>query len=155
MKKIFILTLLTLYTYADMRVQEVLGVDCLKSYKDIYLPAKNHKAFIYAREKDTDKDRCVWWFGVSSLDEAIKGSMKKCQTYMLNAECMLVDTEGVFKVKDGTFTPINPPDDTPLSKDEKEILVKKAKNFILGNCYPFFVDKYLTTLSWSGQKYQK
>jgi len=143
MKKIFILTILALYSYADMKVEEVLGSGCLKSYKNIYMPAKKHKAFVYAREKDTYNDRCVWWFGRSSLDEAIEESMKKCQTYMLNAECILVDKEGVFKVKDGTFTPISPPDNTPLSKEEKEALAKKAKGFILGNCYPFFIDTYL------------
>lgn len=143
MKKLLILTLMTLCAYANMPVEHVLGKGCLHSYNDIYKPAKNHKAFVYAREKDTGNDRCVWWFDRPSLEEAIEASMKRCQTFILDAECVLVDQEGVFQVKDGTFTPLLPADNRPLSKDEKTDMLKKAKSLILGNCYPFFTDKYL------------
>jgi hypothetical protein len=104
---------------------------------------KNHKAFVYAREKDTDIDRCNWAYGHTNSKDAIESAMKGCQSYVLNAECIVVDIDGDFSVKEGQFTPIEPVDDRPLSKQEKKSLEEEAKKVIRGNCLPFFTKNYL------------
>jgi len=83
MKKLLLLTLCTLYLHADMLPQNVLAKNCLDSYKNSYLSQKEHKAFVYAREAKTDKDRCNWAYGYASAQEAIDSAMKDCQSVML------------------------------------------------------------------------
>lgn len=145
MTKIIVMLLLSpLLLSADMLPQNVLAKTCLDSYKNTYPAQKNHKAFAYARERDTDKDRCTWANKHSSIQDAIDSAMKHCQSFALNAECKLVDTDGVFKVADGTFNPLLPIDDKPLTQSGKEALKKEAKTLILGNCLPFFSKNYLS-----------
>jgi hypothetical protein len=143
MYKLLLPTLATLFLQANMLPQNVLSKNCLESYKNSYLSQKDHKAFVYAREKETDKDRCNWAYGYDATKEAIDSSMKGCQSVLLNAECTLVDTDGVFEVKEGTFSRLTPVDDTPLSAEEKEKMIEQAKGLILGNCLPFFTKNYL------------
>ena len=128
---------------ANMLPQNVLTKNCLNSYENSYLPQNDHKAFVYAREKETDKDRCNWGYGYATVEEAIDSAMKGCQSVMLNAECMLIDSDGNFTVPDGTFTPLVPVDNTPLTKEEIDTRMKEAKSVVLGNCLPFF-EKYLS-----------
>ncbi len=142
-KLLLLLTVYTLFVHADMLPQNVLTKNCLNNYKNSYLTQKDHKAFVYAREKETDKDRCNWGYGYASTQEAIDSAMKGCQSVMLNAECILVDTDGTFKVADSTFSSLTPVDETPLTKDEKEKMIQQAKGLILGNCLPFFTKNYL------------
>lgn len=142
MHKVYYLLLLTLGLYANMSPQNVLTKNCLNSYKNSYLSQNEHKAFVYARERKTDKDRCNWGYGYVSTQEAIDSAMKGCQSELLNAECILIDTDGKFEVPYGTFSTISPADETPLSKDEIETRMKESKPVILGNCLPFF-EKYL------------
>lgn len=127
---------------AGMQPENILAKNCLKSYNNTYLSQKNHKAFVYAREKETDKDRCNWSYGYASTQEAIDSAMKGCQSVLLNAECMLVDTDGDFTVEDGVFSTLKPVDNTPLTNDEIDTFMKEAKSIIRGNCLPFF-EKYL------------
>lgn len=143
MKKLLSLTLGTLFLHAGMLPQNVLVKNCLESYKSTYLSEKDHKAFAYAREKETDKDQCSWAYGYATSKDAIDSAMKGCQSVMLNAECTLVDTDGTFKVAEGTFTKVSPVDNTPLSKAEKEKMKQEAMGLILGNCLPFFTKNYL------------
>jgi len=143
MYKLLLFTLATLFLQADMLPQNVLSKNCLESYQNSYLSQKDHKAFIYAREEETGKDKCNWGYGYATTEEAIDSAMKGCQSVLLNAECTLVDTDGVFKVKEGTFSRLTPVDDTPLSTEEKEKILQQSKGLILGNCLPFFRDKYL------------
>ncbi|MCF6245532.1 MAG: hypothetical protein L3J43_10925 [Sulfurovum sp.] len=142
MYRLYYLIVLSLWLHADMSPQHVLTKNCLNSYKSSYLSQADHKAFVYAREPKTDKNRCNWGYGYVSRQEAIDSAMKGCQSVMLNAECILVDTDGKFDVKDGTFSRLTPVDETPLSKAQIETFMKEAKDVILGNCYPYF-EKYL------------
>ena len=144
MKKLLSTLCLSIVVQADMLPQNVLLKNCLDSYKNSYLSQKNHKAFVYARESDTGKDRCNWSYGYSSIEEAIESAMKGCQSVALNAECRVVDRDGLFEVSDGAFTKLVPIDDTPLSKEERKKLNKEAKGVIRGNCLPFFDKNYLT-----------
>ncbi len=145
MHKIIILLLLSslLPLSADMLPQNVLTKSCLESYKKTYLSQKDHKAFVYARESETGKDRCTWADKHDSAQDAINAVMKHCQTFTLNAECKLIDSDGVFKVADGAFNPLKLADDTPLTQSEKDALKKEAKAIILGNCFPFFANKFI------------
>ena len=99
--------LLPLVALAAMQPENVLAKHCLKNYNNTYLSQKDHRAFVYAREKETDKDRCNWSYGYATTQEAIDSAMKGCQSVLLNAECMLVDTDGEFTVKEGEFTTFN------------------------------------------------
>ena len=141
MHKIYYLLVLSLWLHADMLPQNVLGKNCLKYYHSYEGQAK-HNAFVYAREEKTGKDRCNWAYGYATQEEAIDSAMKHCQSAILNAECKLLYTDGVFKVEDGAFSSLTPIDDTPLSKEEIDARMKEAKAVILGNCLPFF-EKYL------------
>jgi len=110
MHKIFTLLVLALWALpytlvANMLPQNVLTKNCLNSYENSYLSKDNHKAFVYAREKETDKDRCNWGYGYARVEEAIDSAMKGCQSVMLNAECMLIDSDGNFTVPNGTCKP--------------------------------------------------
>ena len=139
-KIILILWVLPYLLNADMLPQNVLAKNCLNSYENSYLSQSDHKAFAYAREKETGKDRCNWGYGYASVEEAKKGAMKQCTRFQLNAECIIIDTDGEYLVKEGDFSPITQPDDTPLSKEEKQSLLTEAKVLIRGNCLPFFKD---------------
>ena len=143
MYKMYYLLVLSLWLHADMLPQNVLAKNCLNSYSNTYLSQNNHKAFVYARESETDKDRCNWAYGYATTQEAIESAMRGCQSVMLNAECITIDTDGIFMVTDNTFSRLTPVDDTPLSSDEKQKLIQAAKTLILGNCLPFFSQKYL------------
>ncbi len=142
MYKVYYVCVLSLWLSADMLPQNVLAKNCLNSYENSYLSQKDHKAFAYAREKETDKDRCNWGYGYATKEEAIDSAMKGCQSVMLDAECMLVDSDGKFSVKDDAFTTLTPVDDKPLSHEEIATRMEEAKPIILGNCLPFF-EKYL------------
>jgi len=67
MYKVYYLLVLSLWLHADMLPQNVLAKNCLDSYKNSYLSQKEHKAFVYAREAETDKDRCNWAYGILLL----------------------------------------------------------------------------------------
>ena len=146
MKKLFLLLYCMTMIHAELVPQNVLGKNCLKSYNTSYLSQKNHKAFVYARERETDKDRCNWSSGYTTTEEAIESAMKGCQSYLLNAECIVVATDGIFKVEDDAFSRLTPLDDTPLLVEDKQRLTNEAKTVILGNCLPFFTQKYLKAL---------
>ena len=132
------------YLEAGMSPDNVLAKNCLNSYKNSYLSQRDHKAFVYARERDTGKDRCNWAYGYSSIEEAIESAMKGCQSVVLNAECKVVDKDGLFDVSEGAFTKLVPIDDTPLGKEERAALHQEAKGVIRGNCLPFFEKNYLS-----------
>ena len=139
MKKVVSLALMfTSLIWADMKPERVLTQNCLNNYKNTYLAHKDHKAFVYARENETGKDRCNWAYGYDNMEEAIDSAMKGCQSYVLNAECVVVDTEGIFEVKEGLFTTLIPVDDVAPSTEQIDTLMKEAKPLILGNCYPYF-----------------
>jgi len=140
MHKILLLLLMSLSLYASVSPENVLTKNCLKSYLNTYKSQKNHKAFVYARESETGKDRCGWGYGYESVEEANKKAMKQCTGFQLNAECIIIDTDGDYFVKEGAFSLITQPDDTPLSKEMKEKLLTEAKVLIRGNCFPFFKD---------------
>ncbi len=145
-KNLLAIFLLSFTLYADMLPKNVLSTSCLEDYHK-YDKYKNHKAFVYAREKETDKDRCDWSYGYSTMQEAIESAKKGCQSIiLLNAECIVIDRDGAYSVPDGTFTPLVPIDNTPLSDEAKKKLSKEAKNLILGNCFPFFTKTYLKAI---------
>jgi len=143
MLKIVYFLIISLSLHAQILPKNVLGNNCLEYYKNSYLTQKSHKAFVYAREKATDKDRCNWAYGYTNTKEAIDMAMKGCQSFLLNAECTLVDTDGTFKVAEGVFSTLTSADNTPLTKAEKEKMTQQAQGLILGNCLPFFKQKYL------------
>lgn len=124
--------------FTEILPKNVMTSPCLNSYKETYKSHKTHKAFSYAREVKTGKDRCSWAYGLDSLKEAKKIAMKNCTKHNLNAECHIIDEDGTFMVKKGDYTPITPPDNTPLSKEEKKTLLAEAKPLVLGNCFSFF-----------------
>jgi len=126
--------------HAGVLPEKVLTKNCLNDYLNSYKIQKDHKAFVYARENETGKDRCGWGYGYESVEEAKKGAMKQCTGFQLNAECIIIDTDGEYLVKEGDFSPITQPDDTPLGKEEKQSLLTEAKVLIRGNCLPFFKD---------------
>jgi len=140
MKKLLLLTLFTYMLQAEVSPENILTKNCLNSYLHTYKTQKDHKAFVYARESDTGKDRCGWGYGYESVDAAKKGAMKQCTEFQLNAECIIIDTDGEYLVKEGDFSTISQPDETPLSEKEKEQLIEEAKGLIRGNCLPFFKD---------------
>ena len=140
MHKILLLLWMSLSLYASVSPENVLTKNCLQSYLNTYKSQKDHKAFVYARESETGKDRCGWGYGYASVEEANNGAMKQCTGFQLNAECILIDTDGEYLVKEGDFSLITQPDDTPLSKEMKEKLLTEAKVLIRGNCLPFFKD---------------
>ena len=137
------LLFLSISLCASVTPKQILAKNCLESYQNSYTSQNKHKAFVYAREKHSGKDRCNWAYGHSNVRDAIDSAMKGCQSFILNAECVLVDTDGVFKVKDGVFTVLEPLDTIPLSIEKKKSLEIEAKKIILGNCLPFFTKNYL------------
>jgi len=139
-KKLITLCCFTSLAMAGVAPENILTQNCLNSYLNTYKSQKDHKAFVYAREADTGKDRCGWGYGHATVQEARKGAMKQCTGFHLNAECIIIDVDGKYLVKDGDFSPISQPDNTPLTKVEKEKLIKEAKSLIRGNCLPFFKD---------------
>ena len=140
MYKILILVCVSVLLSANVLPKKVLTKNCLNDYLNTYTSQKDHKAFVYARESKTGKDRCGWGYGYESAKEAKKGAMKQCTGFQLNAECIIIDTDGEYLVKEGDFTPISQPDDTPLSTEEEQKLLQEAKVIIRGNCLPFFKD---------------
>jgi len=153
MQKLFVILLLTSWMSADIVPKKILAKSCLESYQNTYISHHKHKAFVYAREKQTDKDRCNWGYGYSSTKEAIEIAMKGCQSVVLNAECILIDTDGVFSVKEGVFSLLEPLKDTPLSTEHKKSLEAEAKKIILGNCLPFFTKNYLDSKGYKAFAY--
>ncbi len=141
MKKIVLLSIVSAL-YADMTPENVLGVGCLKGYHDRYKSKQDHKVFVFAREEKTGKDRCTWNYGYDSVVDAKKESLKDCQKYNLNAECKVVDIDGKFIAKEGDFSYITPPNNTPLTKEESKKLLDDASQLLLGSCITFF-KKYL------------
>ncbi len=141
-KPYLFLLLLPLISQANIKPENVISASCLKSYQKTYQTLKTHKAFSYARESKTGKDRCGWGYGYNNIEDAKKSAMKQCAKHHLNAECMIVDVDGKFLVKKGDFSFIAPPNNTPLSTKEEEALINEAKMLIQGNCLPFF-KKYL------------
>jgi len=139
MKYLLLLLLLSSSAFAEIKPENVLARNCLDYYNNKYLNKKQHQAFVYAREAKTDKDRCNWANGYKTAQEAIDSAMKGCRSKVLNAECKLVSSDGVFKAKKGDFTFLEPLDDSILSDKQKTELKEEAKNIILGNCLPFFV----------------
>jgi ankyrin repeat protein len=141
MNKLLALTLLfSSLTFAETLPENIMGISCLNSYKVAYKNHKSHKAFSYAREVKTGIDRCGWGYGSETIEEAKKLAMKQCTEHNLNAECHIVDEDGKFVVKKGDYTLMTPPDNTPLTKEQKKSLMGEAKGLILGNCLPFFKD---------------
>jgi len=140
--KYLLLILLSSSVFAELKPENVLARSCLDYYNNKYLNKKQHQAFVYAREAKTDKDRCNWANGYKTAQEAIDSAMKGCRSRVLNAECKLVSSDGVFKAKEGDFTFLEPLDDSTLSDNQKKKLKEEAKNIVLGNCLPFF-DKFL------------
>jgi len=143
MLKIVYFLIISLSLHSEILPKNVLGSNCLQNYTNSYLSQKSHKAFVYAREKKTGKDRCNWSYGYNTIKEAVTSAMKGCQSVLLNAECTLVDTDGVFKVAKGAFSILTPADNTPLTKAEKAKITQQAQGLILGDCLPFFTKKYL------------
>jgi len=138
-KKIsYLLLLLPLLLQATVNPENVLAGSCLKDYQNAYQKLKTHKAFVYAREEKTGKDRCSWNYGSDTPENAKKSALKNCRKYQLNAECKVVDIDGNYLVKKGDFSYIEPVPKLTLSDDEKKRLMKEAETLILGNCLPFF-----------------
>jgi len=134
----YLLLLLPLLLQATVNPENVLTASCLKDYQNVYQKQKTHKAFSYAREEKTGKDRCGSFYGYDNVLDAKKSAMKYCSKYNLNAECKLIDIDGKYLVKKGDFSYITPAPNTTLSEDEKKRLMQEAKTLILGNCLPFF-----------------
>ena len=130
--------LLPTFSWAAPSPETVLTDKCLNSYHTRYKNKKNHKAFIYAREEDTGKNRCQWQYGADSVDTAIDKAIQACAKYQLNAECIVVDADGEYLVKDGDFSLITPVDKTPLTQTEKDELMNEASQLIAGNCLAFY-----------------
>jgi hypothetical protein len=141
MNKLFALTLLfSTIIWAEILPENIMAQNCLNSYKVAYKNQKLHKAFSYARETKTGKDRCGWSYGYNTVDEAKKSAMRYCTKHNLNAECHIVDEDGKFMVKKGDYSLITPADNRPLTTEERKHLMDEAKLFVLGNCLPFFKD---------------
>jgi len=138
----YLFLLLPLLLLASVKPENVLSASCLKDYQNAYQKHKTHKAFSYASEEKTGKNRCGWGYGYDNLIDAKKTAMKQCTKHNLNAECKLIDVDGKYLVKKGDFSYIEPVPNTTLNDDEKKILMKKANALVLGNCLPFF-KKYL------------
>ena len=139
-KLLSIILLFSVLTYAKILPENIMTTSCLNSYKIAYKNHKSHKAFSYARETKTGKDRCGWGYGYNTIEEAKQRAIKQCAKYNLNAECHIVDEDGKFMVKKGDYIFITPLDNTPLTKEEKKSLMTEAKPLVLGNCLPFFKD---------------
>jgi len=135
---IFSLWVFSVGLFAAPVPESILTKHCLKSYQETYKSLESHKAFVYARESETGKDKCGWGYGHATGNEAKKGAMKQCTSFQLNAECIIVDLDDTYLVKDGDFSFITQPDNTPLTKKEEEKLLAEAKSVIQGNCMPFF-----------------
>jgi len=141
-KKILLLTTILTLIQADVKPENVIAGGCLKSYQKEYLSFKEHKVFVYARESDTNKDKCGWNYNNSDLEVAKREAMKQCSDHPLDAPCVIVDVDGKFLVKKGEFSYITPPDTRVLSTKESNLLKSRAKKQVAGSCYPFF-EKYL------------
>ncbi len=118
--------------------ESILNSTCLNYYQTKYKTLKQHKAFVYAREKDTGKDRCQWHYGADTVENAKKAALKACAKQQLNAECLIVDADDKYLVKKGDFSLIVPVDKTPLSDTQKEALINQAKAIVRGNCLVFY-----------------
>jgi len=141
MKK-FLILLFPLLSYGTVNPENILSTACLKAYQNAYQKHKTHKAFSYAREEATGKNRCGWGYGYDDVIDAKKTAMKQCTKHNLNAECKLVDVDGSYLVKKGDFSHIEPAKEMTLSADEKKKLMNEAKVIVQGNCLPFF-EKHL------------
>lgn len=106
MKKLLLLTLGTFFLHAEVAPENILTKSCLNSYLNTYKTQKDHKAFVYARESETGKDRCGWGYGYETGEEARKGAMKQCTGFQLNAECIIIDVDGEYLVKEGILHPL-------------------------------------------------
>lgn len=138
-KKLITLTLfLPLLSWAAPAPETVLTQKCLTSYQTKYKNSKSPKAFVYAREEKTGKNRCQWNYGSVDVETAKNKAVAACAKYQLNAECIVVDTDGEYLVKEGDFSLITPVDKTPLTDAEKDDLVNQAKQLLTGNCLPFY-----------------
>lgn len=139
LKKLVVFILLfPALSWAAPAPENILGKSCLTAYQTKYKKLKQHKAFVYVREEKTGKDRCQWHYGAKDVETAKKEAIKSCAKHQLNAECLVVDADDDYLVKDGDFSLITPADKTPLSESQKEALVAEAKQLILGNCLPFY-----------------
>jgi ankyrin repeat protein len=138
----YLLLLLPLLLQATVSPENVLADKCLKDYETIYKKQKKHKAFVYAREAKTGKDRCSWNYGSDTPENAKKRALQSCRKYQLNAECKVIDIDGKYLVKKNDFSYIEPVPNLSLSDDEKKRLMKEAEEIIIGKCLPFF-KKYL------------
>jgi len=83
----YLLLLLPLLLQATVNPENVLAASCLKDYQNAYQKLKIHKAFVYAREVKTGKDRCSWNYGSDTPENTKKSALKDCRKYQLNAEC--------------------------------------------------------------------
>jgi len=92
---LFFLAMLPYILFANMQAEQVLAKSCLEYYKT-YEGYGKHKAFVYARETETGKDRCNWAYGHARAKEAVDSAMKGCQSIVLDAECILLDSDGTF-----------------------------------------------------------
>jgi len=131
-----------LISWAAPAPETVLTDKCLSAYQNKYKNRKVNKAFVYAREEDTGKNRCQWHYGADDVETAKDRALQACAKYQLNAECIFVDVNGEYLVKDGDFTTITPIDKTPLSASAKDALITEASQLLAGNCLAFF-EKYL------------
>lgn len=119
----------------------VLGLKCLKFFSK-YNRLKQHKAFAYAREADTNKEECAYAFGYKNTQGAEDEAIKLCRQFILNSECKLIDLDGKFLVKDNDFSLLTPLNKTKMTKDDEKKLLDKASTLINGSCLKFF-QKYL------------
>ncbi|WP_299874547.1 ankyrin repeat domain-containing protein [uncultured Cocleimonas sp.] len=139
LKKLIVLILLfPALSLAAPAPENIMAKHCLDAYQTKYKKLKKHKAFVYAREEETGKDRCQWHHGSKDVDTAKKEALKSCAKHQLNAECFVVDADDEYIVKEGNYSLITPADKTPLSKEQKAALMAEAKTLILGNCLAFY-----------------
>ena len=138
-KKFSVLLLcLPILSWAAPSPETVLTDKCLSAYQKKYKNKKTHKAFIYAREEDTGKNRCQWSYGNADVETAKNNAIAACAKHQLNAECIVVDADGEYLVKDGDFSLITPVDKVPLTADETDALLSQAQQLVTGSCLDFY-----------------
>ncbi|WP_165874669.1 ankyrin repeat domain-containing protein [Cocleimonas flava] len=137
-KLLVLILLFPALSWAVPAPERILNKSCLNAYQTQYKNLKQHKAFVYVREEKTGKDRCQWHYGAKDVETAKREAIKSCAKHQLNAECLVVDADGTYLVKEGDFSQITPADNTPLSDSQKEALMAEAKKLVLGNCLPFY-----------------
>ena len=138
-------------TYAQtLPIEQVIPAssNCLADYKNRYSPLPTHRAFAFALDHKTGKQRCGWVYGEKSAERAREVAVTQCASNPIDATCHVVDLNGKWVARAQDFTVIESPETTPATNAQKKAMLDTARPLVKGNCHPFLA----TYLEQEGHK---